>query len=212
LDLELERTRKLIEAARGGRREAYEELFRMYRGALERELHGRLRVRADARFDASDVVQEALADAVRGFDSFEHRGPGSFRRWLARILENRVRMMFQHARREKRDRAREVAQGLGNGTEIDRARSRLAASITSPSAAAAAGEERARVARALEQLSPDHRTVIRLVRLEQRTIAEAAASMGRSENAVKKLLARALLALRDALRPPNRAAREPESR
>ena len=194
MDLELERTAKLIQAARAGRRDAYEELFAAYRGDLERAMKHRLRPGASPRFDASDVVQETLADAVAHFVSFEHRGPGSFRRWLVRILENRLKMTLQRESAEMRDRAREV--GLTSAAQGSIAE----ASATSPSAAAAKGEDRERIQRVLARLPRDHAEVIRLVKLRERSIAQVAHAMGRTENAVKKLLARALLSLRDELR------------
>ncbi len=41
-------------------------------------------------------MQESLLDAFRAIDQFRHRSEGSFRNWLARIVENNVR---DHARR-----------------------------------------------------------------------------------------------------------------
>jgi len=183
-----ESTQRLFEQARAGRREAYEALFELHRPELDREVKRRLRGRA-ARLDASDVVQEAFADAVRGFASFEPRGPGSFRGWLARIVENRLRMMLKAKRAAKRDVELETA--LSSGIAPD--------SATSPISAAARSERAEEVERALSRLSPAHREVLRLVRLRERSIADAACAMGRSENAVKKLLARALLELREEI-------------
>src|SRR5262245_37975510 len=109
MDLELERTRKLIEEARAGKREAYEELLRTYRADLERRLRGHVSPQLGQRVDSSDVIQEAVIDAVKGFDSFEYRGQGSFRAWLGRILENRLRMdVHFHVGRERRSVRREV--------------------------------------------------------------------------------------------------------
>ena len=55
------------------------------------------------------------------------------------------------------------------------------------------------VHRALETLSEDHQSVIRLRYLEERDVAEVAAIMERSENAVRILYCRALKALKKAL-------------
>ena len=49
---------------------------------------------------------------------------------------------------------------------------------------------------ALDSLSPDHRQVIVLARIRKLQVAEIGRRMKRSENAVKKLLARALDELR----------------
>jgi len=197
MDLELERTAKLIEEARAGRRAASEELFRTYRDVLEKAMQRRLRAAGSPRFDHSDIVQEALVDAVAHFGDFEDRGQGSFRRWLLRILENRLRMALHREHAQKRDARQEVRPGRIGGPESEgRPASALAGSVTSPSAAAAAGEERERIEAILARLSPDHAEVIRLVKMREMTLAETALRMGRTENAVKKLLARALLAMK----------------
>jgi RNA polymerase sigma-70 factor (ECF subfamily) len=194
MDAEFEETRRLVEAARAGRREAYERLFATYRAELEREIG---RHPALPGPDRSDLVQDALVDAVRAFERFEPRGPGSFGRWLAKILQNRVRASRRERRRDKRDVRREVrAEALAATSEPEVL---PAASITSPSGGAARREENEQVLRALEHLAPDHREVIRLVKLEELSIDEVAARMGRSANAVKKLLARALVELRGVL-------------
>ena len=196
MDFDLDRTAKLIAEARAGRREASDELFRAYGEVLGRAIRRRMHGARSPRFDTSDVVQEALADAVLHFDDFEPRGPGSFRRWLLAILENRLRMAVHREHAEKRDARREAAPARGRSGSFPSA---LAGSVTSPSSAAAAGEERERVELLLARLSPDHAEVVRLVKIRELSVAEAARRMGRTENAVKKLLARALLAMRAEL-------------
>jgi RNA polymerase sigma-70 factor (ECF subfamily) len=187
MDSELRRTQALVERARSGERRAYEELFRVHRAWLER----RVRDRCPRKLEASDLIQDALVDAVRGFDGFRPRGPGSFRAWLATLLENRLRMSLRHGDRARRSPARQEALGPPSAGPP--------ASITSPSEAAAREERERSLRNALEGLAPRHREVLRLVKLEGRGVAEAARLLGTSENAVKKRLARALLALRGEL-------------
>ncbi len=197
MDLELDETRRLVGAARSGSREAYEQLFRMYREDLERRARAHLGPRASG-IDASDLVQETLTDAVRGFERFEPRGAGSFRGWLARILENRLLQVVRAEKREKRDTAREEPL-VQSGGSAAAGTPRVQASATSPSQGAVRREEREQIEGALAALPPDQAEVIRLVKLEELRLDEVAQRMGRSENAVKKLLARALLRLRGEL-------------
>jgi RNA polymerase sigma-70 factor (ECF subfamily) len=199
MDEEFERTRGLLERARNGDEEAYEALFTRYRAELERRARTRLRPSERRLLDASDVVQECELAAVEGFESFEYRGPGSFRRWLHKILANQVAMEQRFLARAKRELGREVQLAVPD-PERSAAQPALADSATSPSNRAAAEERRARLLRLLATLPEDHRRVVQLVKLEERSIAEAAARLGRTENAVKKLLARALLRLGDEVR------------
>jgi RNA polymerase sigma-70 factor (ECF subfamily) len=187
----VDRTRRLVQEARAGCREAFDELFSSQRPRLERALRGRVPRALAPRVDVSDIVQAALLDAYRGLERFEDRGEGSFVRWLRRVAENRLRMeLGRHLGRARRELGREVSPERS----LERA-----ASVTSPSSAAGRGERGEIVARALARLHPDHREVLRCVRVEGRSIAEAARAMGRSENAVKKLLARASLELASRL-------------
>lgn len=198
--VELERTRRLIELARAGRGEAYDELFRTHQPELERRLARRLPADLLRRVEPADVIQEALVDAVRGFDSFRYRGESSFRKWLARLLENRMHTLRVHyVATQKRDSCLDVPLARSDSGSSGPRGAMLADTGTSPSSAAAAHEDRERIERALATLPPDRREVIRRIELEGRSVSDVALEMGRSENAVRKLLTRALLELAGAL-------------
>jgi len=201
---DIEHTRSLIEEARAGKRAAYEELFKTYRDGMSRQLGGKIPDPIRDRVEASDVVQEALIDAVSHFDSFRYQGPGSFRRWLARILQNRLRMTIRfHLQRKKRSPRREVPIRTAESTSGTSSRLggvTLEARIASPESVAAVRERREIIEKTLRDLPSDYREVIRLVKLEEKSLANAAEKLGRSENAVKKLLARALLRYGEALK------------
>lgn len=206
MEHELDRTQRLLAAAKCGEREAREELFGRHRDALARRVARELPAELARRVDASDLVQEALVDALENLDGFEDRGPRSFRNWLRAILDNRLRMAWDfhvaRARRSTRqessfarlaDRAGSVAGGEPPVADFR---------VPSPSQACAGAEAELRIRSALAELEPDHRRAIELLRIEGRSVAEAARLLGRSENAVKKLFARALLALAQRLDAP----------
>jgi RNA polymerase sigma-70 factor, ECF subfamily len=201
MDVDLERTRGLFLRARAGDEEAYRALLEQHRDELARRARGRLPPALRKVVDASDLAQGAMLQAVRAFDAFDYRGPGSFRHWLHAILENEIRGVRRRLlERGKRDFTREVPLSLASPSEQSaRTRTGLAASATSPSGRAEQAEWRAHLATQLAALTPDHREVIRLVKLEEKSVAEAAVLLGRSENATKKLLARALLRLEEGL-------------
>ncbi len=191
-------TETLLKRARAGDAAAFEQLFALHGERLRRSARAKVPTALRARIDDSDVVQEALVDAVTHLDSFQERGEGSFRRWLSALLRNRLLMTIQSCLgRQKRDARRETHLKEHSGSKGRGVR--VASPQSSPSAAAMRGERRLLLERAIATLPADHAQVLRLVRLEERSISEAAAAMGRTDNAVKKLLARALLSLREAL-------------
>ncbi len=59
-----------IEQLRGGNRHALAALFEQHRERLRRMVELRLDPRLRARFDASDVVQEAFLDVARDLDAY----------------------------------------------------------------------------------------------------------------------------------------------
>jgi RNA polymerase sigma-70 factor, ECF subfamily len=176
----------LIVRARRGDPSAEDALFERYRGVLERQV-GRLLPRAvRRRVSVSDVVQETRLVAHAGLAAFEDRGDGSYRAWLLGIGEKKTQEAVRtHVRTARRALAREVSAAQPSG--------RVADTRTTPSEAAMASEQREAIRRALAALRPDDAQVLRLLRIEGLSLREAAACMGRSLEATKKLYGRALV-------------------
>lgn len=96
-----------VRAARDGDRAALDALFARYLPWVFETVALRLGRRQKDCGDIEDLVQESLLDAFRSIERFEERSEGSFRHWLARIVENNV------VDRERRRRA----QKRGGGKE-----------------------------------------------------------------------------------------------
>ena len=107
--------------------------------------------------------------------------------WLMRIAENEIRDQADFQHRQRRDVAADLPIDAGG---ID-----VAARVRSALSDAVMNEEAERLGAALEALDPDHREVIVLRKLEELSFREVAARMGRSEDACRMLLARAMVAL-----------------
>lgn len=177
-----ERTPPTIDELAGracaGDRRAFDLLVRTQLDRLTRRVERRLGKRVRALIEVDDVVQETLLKACGGISNFVWLGEEAFFRWLARIAEHVIWKASQ-----MRDGPRLTLE-LPDGEP------------TTALTRAARRERAARLEQALDDLSEDHRAVIRWTRIEGRSIAEAAERLGRSPNAVKKLLARALAQLR----------------
>jgi len=184
---------ELVRRAREGDGEALQALL----GRHTLRLLGRIRSRIEGgvmrKVAPSDILQEARLVAAERLAEFEDRGEGSFRHWLEKIVELKIReAVRRYAGTGKREVAREVTRS--------RLPKREPASAGPTPSEVAMGEEFREAARlALEKLTPDQRRVLTLLRDRRLSVETAAGRLGRSPGAVKKLYGRALARLEELL-------------
>lgn len=172
----------LVQKAKCGDREALGRLFDGCRPRLEAVLKDLLGERLKREAGLDDVVQETFTRACEAIDRFEWRGEDSFLRWLSVIARN---VILEAARRDKM--APEPLPGSDlTGDDLTQSR-RLARH-----------ERFDRLQEALRGLSPVHRQVILLARIEKLPLKEVAERLGRSHDAVRQLLRRALRELKES--------------
>jgi RNA polymerase sigma-70 factor (ECF subfamily) len=191
-------TEDLLCPAAAGDEMALGRLLDRHRERLRRMIEVRLDRRLTARMDASDVVQEALADAGRKLPSYAQERPLPFYPWLRRLAIERLALAH---RRHIKVAGRTVrAEGTANLDWSDESNivlvDRLAASGTSPSATFRRGELRQRVSRALQTLGEADREVLVLRYLEDLPFADIADALGITQNAAKVRHFRALERMR----------------
>jgi len=170
----------LMERARAGDTSAYDELVRRYQDLAIRTAYV-ITGGADA---AEDAAQEAFVKAYYALARFHAGAP--FRPWLLRIVANEAR------NRRKAD-GRRAALTL-RATEF------RPESAPSPEAAALAGERRAALLQALDQLREEDRLVVAYRYLFALSEAETADALDCPRGTVKSRLSRALARLRAGLR------------
>lgn len=130
------------------------------------------------RAAAEDVVQETLIRAWRHPEALTN-GRGSTRGWLMTVTRNLVTDRV----RARAARPREVPEAGGTDVAVERDHAdRVAASVT--------------VLQALDDLSEDHRGVLREIYFHGRSLGEAAAALGVPAGTVKSRAYYALRALR----------------
>jgi len=176
----------LLQRFREGDEDALRVLLERHADLVRARIKRWLPTQLQRRLSVSDVMQETRMVVARRCADFEDRGEGSFRRWLLGIAEMKARRAVQHHNAAKRAAARDVTRGQRPST------AQFPANQPSPSEAAIGIETKELARRAIEGLSPDYREILRLTREERLTLREAAARMGRSREATKKLYARAL--------------------
>lgn len=178
-------TRDLVERARSGDREAFDSIIARYRPRLESLIHLRLGAKLRARVEVDDVFQEGCLKAYRSLGSFQWRNEGSFLSWLGEIVENVIRSIA-------RQRLPMPFGPSPNGDPEKDADAIAAPNSLSPIRALQREERFKRLEDALNRLSPEHREVIILARIQGLPMKEIAERMDRSEDAASMLLLRAL--------------------
>ena len=183
----------LIQEARAGSGDALSKLIESVRTYLllvaTKETSPQLR----AKVAASDVVQDACLLAHRRFETFRGSTEAELRAWMRTVLLNSLsdsRKKFLSSKR------REVAREI-NSLEQEKL---IHSPDLTPKSAALAREERQQLQHAMEQLSDNHRDVLRLRNWELLPFGEIGKQMGRSEDAARKLWSRALQELEKAMR------------
>jgi RNA polymerase sigma-70 factor (ECF subfamily) len=194
-------TEQLVERARGGDREARQQLLVRHRKRLRQMVALRMDRRLAARVDPSDVVQEALADAAQELSDYLRHRPLPFYPWLRRLAWDRlIELHRRHLYAQKRSVRREDPEflALPDESAVQLAQ-RLLAPGSSPSERLLRDELRGRVQAALAQLAPRDREVLVLRHLEQLSTSDTAAVLSITPGAVKTRQLRALERLRGLL-------------
>lgn len=200
-DLDLGQTVQLLGRAKHGDAQALNDLCARYGERLRTVVRLRLGIRLRSKLESCDVVQDALLKALPRMQDAEFATSGAFFHWLTAIVENHIRDMADHYAAGKRDAGRErplevrqpgsqsIAGPIGN----------LATSGT-PSMAAARAEESLQLEAAVDALPDEQKEALLLVRYEGLSLAEAGEKMGRTPDAVRMLVARAIVRLGRDLR------------
>src|SRR5688572_1644739 len=90
-------TTTLLSRARGGDRDALEQLFARQMPLLRRWATGRLPSYARRGVDTSDLVQDTVIATLSRLDDFEPRGNGALQAYLRRAVINSIRSLLRRA-------------------------------------------------------------------------------------------------------------------
>jgi RNA polymerase sigma factor (sigma-70 family) len=187
-----------LERFAAGDDSAMEELLRQHLPELR--AYVRLRVGREIREmeSASDIVQSVCREILQHRERFRFPGVDGFRRWLYTTALRKLSKRARTYRAVKRDAAHVPYE---EGQDGAAARDLLAGyrSFCTPSRAAQAREEVARIEAAFDQLPDDYREVITMARILGMPHAAIAEQTGRSEGATRMLLYRALERLSEVL-------------
>lgn len=197
-----ESSRALLDRIRQGDRGALLAFIADQREAMRIMAKVRLHPALRSRFDVSDVIQEAMIDAMGNADAYLRDPKLPPRLWLRRLVGNRLFNLHRdHLDAQKRSARREVPlpHAESPSAQADILAEELSARITPPLQAAIRLERRSRLQKAIEELDSMDQEVLALRHFEQLSPKETAAVLDISEKAASKRYLRALKRLKDAL-------------
>lgn len=167
-------TDQLVARAADGNQTARNDLLQRHRMRLLRMVQMRMDRRLSSRFDASDVIQEALVTAERRLCQYLEDQPIPFYPWIRKIAwEHLLKLQEQHFA-QKRSIRREAGKLPVADESLDELANCLAGNLTAPSERVMRNEARRRVREAMKSLKPNEREVLELLYLEQLKAAEIA--------------------------------------
>jgi len=179
-------SRDLLDQAKSGSPEALNQLYERCAGRLLAFIRLRLGRDLRSRLESRDILQATLLKSFEHVSDLKADETRSVMAWLARIAEHEIRDCADFHHRQRRDAARETP------LEDD---APLPALTRSALSRVILDEQATRLEEALESLSPAHREVILLRKFEELSFSEIARRLGKSEDACRMLLARAMTAL-----------------
>jgi RNA polymerase sigma-70 factor (ECF subfamily) len=192
----------LIERARGGDKDALNDIFARHRARLRRMVEMRLDWRLQARLDASDVIQEAYLEIAGRLDEYLQNPALPLFLWMRLVVGERLLKLHRHhLGTQMRDAGREVSlyrEALPAASSAALA-AQLLGKHTSPTQAVVRAERMLRLQEAINALDPIDREVLSLRHFEELTRQETARVLGIEEGAAAKRYVRALKRLKDVL-------------
>jgi RNA polymerase sigma-70 factor (ECF subfamily) len=149
------------------------------------------------RFDASDIVQDALLAAHAAREQFRGTCPAELVAWLKTILKNELLRQIRH----HTEACRDIGLEVWIDEELEKSsvgiRQVLVDAAPTPPSAVLAWERLAQLADWIYELPASQREALILNHFTELPYAEIARSMGRTKNSVASLLRRATEKIRE---------------
>lgn len=197
-------TMQLVAGAKSGNQSAIEQLYRTYSERILQIVRHRMGSELRSRMESMDIVQDTLFSVLKDLDDFTYKNEGDFMRWVSTITENRIRDNIDKLHAMKRDIGRETPRDSSRQSTDDSGRALFEPrDSATPSMNMSRSEECDRLHQAIESLKPEYREVIMLTRMDGLSYKETAEKLGKSPEAIRMLLSRALTSLSALLEETN---------
>lgn len=194
------RLESLLRSAREGNPQARDQLFATCRNYLQVLARAQLGSWLHRKVDASDLVQQTMLEAHRGWENFQGQSEGEWLAWLRRILShNAADFVRQFHRAEKRRISKEVPLDVPAEDASQAPRNDPPAADVTPSVMLMERELEIELADAITRLPEDYQEVILLRNLERLPFDQVAERMNRSRPATQMLWMRAIKKLKETM-------------
>jgi len=182
-------TVELLGRIRSGDEAGWHELYRRYHDELLFAVRAHLGRGLRSALESEDVLQSVALEALRAVPNFEHRGPGSLRHYLHKMIVNKIRDRADYFGAQKR---------AGTVPLTPQQEAGLTHAASEPQYFD--GDRFERLERALRALPDDMQRIVVLRRVDGLSSKEAADALGKSDVAARKLYSRAIARLTELLR------------
>jgi len=190
----------LLNQARDGDDAARDQLFEKCRAYVGFMARSQMETWMNAKIDASDLIQQTMMDAHKGFDQFRGDSEGEWIGWLKKILQHNAVDFCRHYKgTEKRDANREISFAQSQSQSLFRGAAEPDAEVETPSEVIMRKENEILLADELSKLPEDYQEVIYLRNMQQLPFKEIADQMDRSQGAVQMLWLRAIKQLQEQM-------------
>lgn len=193
------KTQRLVAMAKIGDKSALDQLCKVYHERVLRIVRMRMGPELRTKLQSMDLVHDAFISALQSMEHFTYENEGDFMRWLSKIAENRIRDNLDKLHADKRDIRREIP--LDNYRQANQdsfVRNFEPMKSTTPSMIISKQEDLDKLEKAIDKLKPEYKKVIILTKIEGLSYKEVAEQLGKSPDAVRMLLSRAIQALSNA--------------
>jgi len=189
---------ELVNAARAGCEMALSEIITRLQGYLLLIANGQIRDNLQAKFGASDIVQNSLLDAHAGIDQFDGTTEAEMRVWLKRIVLNNFI-----------DEKRRYTDTQSRSLRLERP---LETMVTPLSIGISGGgskvmrqaDDLQQLTQALHRLPPRQQRVVEARRRFGYSYPQIADQLGISEDSARKLWSRAIKKLKTIIAEEHR--------
>lgn len=189
-------TQRLITLAQNGNQSALDQLFKRYNERVLQRVRIFIGPELRTKLESVDIVQEVFISVLRDLNNFTYKNEGDLLRWISKIIEHRLQDNSDKIHAKKRDARKEIPLNNNRSSTQDTFVGIPGpVDTTTPSLIMSRREDWNKLEKAMDKLKPEHREVIKLTKMNELSYKEVADRLGKSSEAVRTLLARALTAL-----------------